>query len=299
MKRSNGFTRIDLTVTLLCAAFLLVTLGAVGNRGRERAKQLVCASQLGKWGQAIFMQSADNNDEVMMIVRRFDGGLFPTFMGTFPPDVQQYPPDDYVPGEFSIYNIDPYIDCVDNNFEENGIAHKILACPNTSGDLIVDIIYQQWNWWNDIYFIFSSYAYWGGAGEVTAQTPEGYYSAGVLSDLTLDTLSPSRLLMSDSLYLDSGYSWSYNHGASGWACSFGYVVPGAISHEKFDGEQDATGRNQLFGDGRVQWRPISLEFEDNLPSQIPELGGVGFDENEWNGPGSGFITSFGYDFSYY
>lgn len=52
MKLHNGFTRIDLTVTLLCAAFLVVTLGAVSNRGRKRAKQLVCASQLAKWQEA-------------------------------------------------------------------------------------------------------------------------------------------------------------------------------------------------------------------------------------------------------
>jgi prepilin-type processing-associated H-X9-DG protein len=48
MKRSKGFTRVDLLVTLLCAAFLVVTMGAVGNRGRERAKQTVCLSNLGK-----------------------------------------------------------------------------------------------------------------------------------------------------------------------------------------------------------------------------------------------------------
>ena len=63
-----------------------------------------------------------------------------------------------------------------------------------------------------------------------------------------------------------------------------------------DGEQDATGRSQLFGDGRVSWRQISLKFEDNLPSELD----VGFDEDEWNGPGSGFIMSAdGYDYQYY
>ena len=58
-------------------------------------------------------------------------------------------------------------------------------------------------------------------------------------------------------------------------------------HQKFDGEQDATGRNQLFGDGRVQWRPISLEFEDNVPSgdTLPDR----YYEDDWNGPGSGWI----------
>ena len=56
-----------------------------------------------------------------------------------------------------------------------------------------------------------------------------------------------------------------------------------------DGEQDATGRSQLFGDGRVQWRDISLKQEDNIPGEVY---GVGFQENEWNGPGSGWLGAF-------
>jgi hypothetical protein len=297
MKRSKGFTRIDLAVTLLCAAFLIMTLGAVSNRGRRRAQQLVCESQLGKWGQAVIMQSEDNGDEVMSIVMRV-WGPYPTFMGTFPPDLQYFP-DEYVPGEFSVYSINPYIDCVDNNFQNNGKAHKILACPSTNVDLMMEIIHTQWDVWDDLYFIFSPYAYWGGANEVAARFSEQNYSANVLGELTLDTLSPSRLLMSDNLYLDSAYAWNYNHGANGWACAFEWLSSVPQRHVKYDGEQDATGRNQLFGDGRVQWRPISLEFEDNLPSEIYELGGVGFGEEEWNGAGSGYISSGGWDFSYY
>jgi hypothetical protein len=83
MRCHNGFTSVDLAVTLLCAAFLLVTMGAVGNRGRRRAQQLVCASQLGKWGQAIFMHSADNDDNLMFMIRRWPPeGPFPQLMSS-------------------------------------------------------------------------------------------------------------------------------------------------------------------------------------------------------------------------
>ena len=81
MKLHKGFARVDFVVTLLCAAFLIATMGAVSNRGREHAKQLVCASQLGKWGQAVIMHSADNDGRLMFIPRRWEDGPFPHYMG--------------------------------------------------------------------------------------------------------------------------------------------------------------------------------------------------------------------------
>jgi hypothetical protein len=165
---------------------------------------------------------------------------------------------------------------------------------------MMEIIHEQWDVFNDLYFIFSSYSYWGGTNEVVARFPEQDYSANALEDLTLDTLNPNRLLMSDSLYLDSALAWNYNHGANGWACAFGWLSSVPQKYVRYDGEQDATGRNQLFGDGRVQWRSIPLNFEDNLPSERLDLGDVdGFREEEWNGPGSGYIISGDFDFSYY
>ncbi len=64
---------------------------------------------------------------------------------------------------------------------------------------------------------------------------------------------------------------------------------------EFLSEQDATGRSQLFGDGRVQWRKISLKFEDNVPSgdTLPDR----YHEDDWNGPGSGWAEP--YNPSYY
>jgi hypothetical protein len=63
---------------------------------------------------------------------------------------------------------------------------------------------------------------------------------------------------------------------------------------KSDGEQDATGRDQLFGDGRVEWRDISLKFDDNVPSGETA---DGYFEDDWNGPGSGWVEN--YNPSYY
>jgi hypothetical protein len=105
--------------------------------------------------------------------------------------------------------------------------------------------------------------------------------------------------MSENLYNDSGFAWQYNHGKKGWSYVFSYLTEVTGKHEKVNGEQDATGRGQLFGDGRVEWRAISSKFVDNLPSETIH-GGVGLDEDKWNGPGSGFIMSEnGYDYQYY
>ena len=304
MKRCHkGFARVDFVVTFLCAAFLIMTMGAVGNRGRRRAQQLVCASQLAKWGKAIFMQSADNGEEVMSIVRRWGEIPFPNYMAALP--LRLYDPEWWIDGmrygEFSIYLIDPYLDIISDDFESTGQATRLLTCPSTNSDFMVN-----WNWfnWDDFcnpsygeYFIETSYSYWG-----RADLLEDYEcSPNAKRDLTRRTFSADGLLMSDILNIDSGWGgFRYNHGVDGWCWTMSWIAdiwtPG---RQKFDGEQDATGRSQLFGDGRVQWRPISLEFEDNLPSEISQLGGVGFEENEWNGPGSGFISSGGWDFSYY
>ncbi|MHC5060281.1 MAG: hypothetical protein ACYTFK_04250 [Planctomycetota bacterium] len=73
-------------------------------------------------------------------------------------------------------------------------------------------------------------------------------------------------------------------------------IAASVGHEKFDGEQDATGRSQLFGDGRVQWRSIPVKFEENIPSDpaksIGPLTGGDYLQNEWNGPGSGWVNTW-------
>ena len=304
MRCHKGFTRVDFVVTLLCAAFLIMTMGAVGNRGRRRAQQLVCASQLAKWGQAIFMHSADNGDNLMFMIRRWPPeGPFPQLMssikeyGNLAQDYQVAGGEEE--GEWNAWGINPYIDCIDKNFDENGIASEIMTCPNCSGEFM-----QEWIWWQwrDRWTYFDiAYSYWV-IGGVRPPIDIGTESSpDIARDLTLDTLSAKRLLMTEILNIDDAGGWNslrYNHGLTGWSWGMGWAMltgppllpPG---HMKVDGQQDATGRNQLFGDGRVQWRPISLEFEDNLPSGFAE----GFYENEWNGPGSGWIDR--YNPSYY
>jgi len=50
----------DLTVLILCAAFLAATLGAIGEGGRRRAKAVVCQANLRQW-HTIFQGYLEQN----------------------------------------------------------------------------------------------------------------------------------------------------------------------------------------------------------------------------------------------
>jgi len=51
----------DLAVLILCAAFLAATLGAIGESGRRRAKEVVCQANLHQW-HTVFQGYLKQND---------------------------------------------------------------------------------------------------------------------------------------------------------------------------------------------------------------------------------------------
>jgi prepilin-type processing-associated H-X9-DG protein len=102
--------------------------------------------------------------------------------------------------------------------------------------------------------------------------------------LTNKFLSANRLLMADILYLDtSEEGYRYNHGRNSWSYEVG-DRPIVRSPNP-----EATGRNQLFGDGHVGWKKIPLG--DNLPTHKDRF------REQWNGAESGWVSQ--YDTSYY
>jgi prepilin-type N-terminal cleavage/methylation domain-containing protein len=292
----KGFTLIELLVVIAIIALLLSILTPALNSVKERAKRLLCANALRQWGIALAAYSAAN-DNIPTIVWRdwgtFPGGIFPVFMSWLDPSEYNDPPlPGMISSEWSVWKVNPYIDCVDKNFLDNGIASNIMACPNANGELLAELIKVEWEdpIMSSARWIVPAYSYWGGVGEMISKsdTDKRDYSDNFLRDLTLDTMSPKRLLMSETLFFESNWIWQYNHGRRGWAYAFEWLNTPldtiAQQHERYDGEQDATGRSQLFGDGRVQWRGIPLKFEDNLPNY------ENLREEEWNGPGSGYIV---------
>ena len=57
-----GLTKRDVMVVLGCVFFLMMSLGAVGSRGRHRAKDILCRSNLHKLYLCAFMFTEDNDD---------------------------------------------------------------------------------------------------------------------------------------------------------------------------------------------------------------------------------------------
>jgi prepilin-type N-terminal cleavage/methylation domain-containing protein len=295
-KTKAGFTLIELLVVVAIIALLLSIITPALNQVKERAKRILCANALKQWGIAIHSYNAANNN-LMFMLRWWGGNPYPHYISTVDDyglfDVDDDPRD----GEWNAWRINPYLDLISKNYDENGLVSDMVTCPNCSGDFM-----QQWifnvNWPNHDMFEFA-YAYWViGGMEPTLQasdigTENGEASANIYRDLTLDTLGPRRLLMSEILNLDFSEPpvYRHNHGRRGWSWNEDYwegTGYGPTSGHR-DYEEDggmATGRSQLFGDGRVQWRGISLKTEDNLPSNYTG----GRRENEWNGVGSGWVA---------
>ncbi len=155
------------------------------------------------------MHSADNGDNLMFMIRRYPPeGPFPQLMssikeyGNLAQDYQVAGGEEE--GEWNAWGINPYIDCIDKNFDENGIASEIMTCPNCSGEFM-----QEWIWsqWQDRWTYFDiTYSYWviGGVRppiKINVET-----SPDVLRDLTIDTLSAKRLLMSEIINVDEAPS---------------------------------------------------------------------------------------------
>jgi hypothetical protein len=65
MKPKTVFTKSDVIVTLVCVIFLLVNLAAVGPGGQRHAKEMLCLSQLHKWGDAFQDYLNDNGGYFM------------------------------------------------------------------------------------------------------------------------------------------------------------------------------------------------------------------------------------------
>ena len=61
MERLSGLRRSDGITVLVCFALAVLTLGAVGQSGRGRAKEAVCQANLHQW-HSVFQEIIQEND---------------------------------------------------------------------------------------------------------------------------------------------------------------------------------------------------------------------------------------------
>ena len=65
MKNKTKLTKREIIVVLVITAFLLLNIGAIGKGGRNRAKEMVCLSNLHQWGMMFEMYAKDYNGRFM------------------------------------------------------------------------------------------------------------------------------------------------------------------------------------------------------------------------------------------
>ena len=301
MERKKGFTLIELLVVIAIIALLLSIITPALQQVKERARRILCMNCLKQWGIALHGYNTEN-DNPMFMLRWWGGNPYPHYIST----VNDYSlfdeNDDPKDGEWNAWRINPYLDIMSKTYDEDGLVSDLVTCTNCSGEYMQDWIYYV-NWPNHDMFEFA-YAYWviGGMDPPLDAAPigseNGEASSNVYRDLTIDVLSPKRLLMTEILNLDfSDSCYRYNHGRKGWSWNEdvweGTGYGPAAGHQDYEEDGGmATGRSQLWGDGRVEWRAISVKTDDNLPS---EYTGDRF-ENEWNGPGSGWVAESDTDY---
>ena len=310
LKKNRAFTLIELLVVIAIIALLLSIITPALHQVKERARRLLCSNRLKQWGIAIHHYSAANSDKMMAmktknkqvaeiaatggIVIRWGDVPFPCYMSTVADYSEEGLEDNVIDGEWNAHRINPYIELMDKHYDDTGLVTAMVTCPNCSGDFM-----QQWIWesnWDSpttgFNFIEIAYCYWAGIGEVEKE----FRSFNATTYLTLDVPSPKRLLMSEILWITGdnveSMGYRYNHGKDGWSWNGEHSA--ALGHNDNSPNPQATGRSRLFGDGRVEWKPIPLE--ENLPTGDDPF----FQENDgmWNGRDSGWVGD-GYDCSYF
>ena len=65
MKHKVNFSKRDIVVVLSGVGLVLLNIGAIGSRGRERAKRAVCLANLNKLAHAWILYADDNNGRIV------------------------------------------------------------------------------------------------------------------------------------------------------------------------------------------------------------------------------------------
>ncbi len=240
-RQSRAFTLIELLVVIAIIAVLASLLLPAMATGKEQARKARCKSNLRQFGIATILYADDNNGIPLGTVVPSGDLLLPSAINA------------KAGSRTDLYNVEAYSPDVPGlrvDTEEVKVS-GLWWCPSSRppSDKAVQDQARLWG------FISTSYSYFA-----RADTWNPAY-ASRREDLTERQLLASRLLSTDILFLWNGNSqYYYNHGKN----PFSSDPP----PPRF------TGLNQLYGDGRVEWKSYRKFDVANLHPGNPDIGWV-------------------------